>query len=281
MISMVVLTFARGRIAEQLLASLTDFDREYIDEIIIVDNNCDPVWTTQDITDFGISHVVSEKVNLGVAGGRNKALDHVTNNFVLYVDDDCILGDLSKVYELVETEVDFGLINIQVEDEKGEYRSNEVPRPKKFAYQNKYICLEKVGYVIGACFIVSPEFSRQRFYTYFNPYGYEEIEYSMRALSNGVEIHSLISSGTKHLKNSSGRNVSEVKHLIEKRFYIVGKYYPLINQILALFILVIQRPLMFRVIISSFHLGYKQRDVLSSSRIEEYFRKIGLRYRMF
>ncbi len=282
MITMVVLTYCRGGVALDLLDSLTELDHRMISEIIVVDNNDERIWPDGYFVGKYRDKVsvIADGRNSGVGGGRNRAIEQAANSDFLFVDDDCILGDLTAAYSFIEPGNFAGLINVQVEKDNGDLRPNEIPRPKELALAHAAVPAN-VCYVIGACFFAIGLTKKEvLFNDRYNPYGFEEIALSFRTIASGRPVVSVTKTSTRHLKSENGRIAGLNQQQSINKFYIVGRYYPLTNLVLTTTAYLIRAPSNARAIIIGLRQGFSDRLSGEVKMTARYLRRIGLSSRL-
>ncbi|HDZ8913125.1 TPA: glycosyltransferase family 2 protein [Aeromonas hydrophila] len=109
-LAIVILSYGRVDMTVRLLTSIKDKIPDFAGEIILFDNGSkkDEIITLQSyLDDFTINHkMILNNVNYGVAKGRNYALQHVTKEWVFFIDNDIFFID-NPLCSICKTIIDF------------------------------------------------------------------------------------------------------------------------------------------------------------------------------
>jgi hypothetical protein len=87
-LSVSIITRNREDILKRCLFSIYNKIKDIDYEVIVVDNHSSDGTVQMIMNEFSNVILIKNKVNLGVAGGRNKILDIYQGNFLLFLDDD-------------------------------------------------------------------------------------------------------------------------------------------------------------------------------------------------
>lgn len=190
LISVIVVTRNRSNDLRICLDSL--LIQDYKDfEVILVDNGStdDTAEVIQAYSDKRLKSYPSN-FNLGVCGGRNRALRKCKGEIIVVLDDDIEIMEsslLSNVADRLRIDKTIGALAFRIVD----YKTGKVDR-KFFPSRNKNRGKDdefETTWVIGAGHAFTREaLDSVGFYRDFCPYGSEEYDFSLRLLNKGYRI---------------------------------------------------------------------------------------------
>ncbi len=191
-ISVVIITYKRIQELKETIDSLLE-EKDAFDELILVDN-CSMDGTKE----YGIFlEQQEEKVkfysldsNLGVAGGRNYAIEKATGDILVFLDDDAVFenqGCFSKIRQVFSENEKLGALAFRIINfYTGEMRSEEIP------FTNKHLNLDEErltsSYIGAGHAILKTVFEKCGDYPKDYFYGVEELDLSFRIIDTGYEI---------------------------------------------------------------------------------------------
>jgi len=218
--SFLIITMNRFEDLQECLHSI--LSQDYINyEVIIVDNASvysDYLEFKKNYENINNIKIIRSDENLGVSGGRNLGLRHVTGDIVITIDDDAILesnDSLTEISALFARDGDVGAIAFKIIN----YYTNQV-ESNEFPWwnnkRNKDTRFE-TSWIIGAGHAIRREVYRNiGYYRNYYPYGHEELDLSLRILDAGYKIYYEPTVIVLHKKSTQSR----VFDLKDKEFFI-------------------------------------------------------------
>ncbi len=201
------MTYARDFLIAEVLGYLRTKDGGRTDyEILLVDNNPEPVNRNELLAQFPSATSFQDGINKGVVG-RNVGIDAARGEYVLIVDDDVFMETddyLSTFERLFEAEPDVGVITIRkhVRGETGR-RVDLIPHTRKNVdLDSSFLTFRFVGGCVG----FRREALRQvgGFFPDFF-YGIEEVELAYRMINGGWKIRYSPVISVEELEHPAGR----------------------------------------------------------------------------
>ncbi|GGO97052.1 hypothetical protein GCM10011329_25000 [Stakelama pacifica] len=205
--SIVVLTYARDFLLEEVLGRLKDHDGGRQDyEVLLVDNNVDAADRQRLLDQFPSARYFGDGINRGVSA-RNIGIDAARGDYVLVVDDDVLMETpdyLTRFERYFEAEPKLGCISTR-KRVRGETRRRVdlIPHTRKDVdLEDSFLTFRFVGGCVG--------FRRETlhqvggFYPEFF-YGIEEIELAFRIIDGGWKIRYVPDIRVEELEHPAGR----------------------------------------------------------------------------
>lgn len=203
-ISFLIITYRRVQDTKECVESILALDSftKDRDEIIIFNNEVNNKELSKYYFGSNCVSVVDSKANLGVAGGRNKAVLIAKNDCLFFIDDDAVINSLSvksyidQIYQLYP---DTGAIAVQSRNYfSGDLNQKEIPN-----YNNETMLC---SHYIGVGHIISKsDFLEFGGYDDEFFYGMEEFDFSYYLLKKGKNIVYCPEIIVRHKKNPEGR----------------------------------------------------------------------------
>lgn len=191
-VSFLVITMDRFEDLQECVDSILNQKYENI-ELVILDNGSKlEEWNRfkQKYQDDGRFRLIRSEQNLGVAGGRNRAMGEATGDILISIDDDAIICDenlTSRVVEQLGKDKKVGALAFRIINYfTKEVRRSEFPTKDKDRSDEERF---EVGRFIGAGHAIkSTVIEDVGGYRNYFPYGHEEIDLSIRIIENGYKI---------------------------------------------------------------------------------------------
>jgi GT2 family glycosyltransferase len=221
-----VITYKRSELFKKCITQNYKFLEEigFNPTIISVHNDqCKEDASFIDNSLRGISLI--PKNNLGVAGGRNLILNEIrrrklTDSCAIFIDDDAVLKNFSR--DVLEFQ-DFSIIACQSVDSKLEIRKYELPYGI-----NDISKFKKVANFVGVAHIFMPDILRSNLvYDSRFMYGFEEMYFSLLALSKDFDIAYNPLFQVLHYKSSEGRlaHTLIILERLKNKFIIANTFF--------------------------------------------------------
>ena len=200
-------------------------------EIIIVNNNSSVDYTSfekyiDNITDLTY---YKNKINSGVAGGRNIATELCTGDVLISLDDDAEYLEANMLFKLKELmakyhDDDIGIYTFKVV-ERSDGRVHMATKNKSDLNKKEFFTTYFKG---GAHAILRPVSSQLNGYKIGGVYGAEEYDLSYRALDEGFKILHTSQISILHKKSPTGREgyAKQLGYLLQNKSLIAYKYLP-------------------------------------------------------
>lgn len=207
-LSVVVLTYRR----DDALSSTIDRIAEVIGtdgfQLVLVDNNADGSDRSGMIGRFENAVLVNRGINLGVAAGRNAAIQVATGEVVLFLDDDALLEPKPRFAEALT-----GLFAAQQELGVVAFRSyvgeERIEDPIEFPHTDKTLPrdrgMETFRFIGVAHAVRRSIFAQIGVYCPSFFYGMEEFDLSFRLMKMGMKIRYAPEFTVRHMKAEAGR----------------------------------------------------------------------------
>lgn len=252
MVSVLIITHNRSK---ELLETIKNINSQTFKEIeiIVVENGSDDEVVETNKAALKVRDVtyISSEKNLGVSGGRNKALKLAKGEVIIEIDDDAVFDDdssIEKIVKFFDEHKDVGIQAFRIIN----YYSREIT-PVEFPFKNKKRDPVKPGksaWFIGAGHAFTRELIDEiGYYRDFFPWGSEEQDYSVRAIDAGYNIFYNSEIIVYHKKSPKGRisNPTEFAIVALTNRYKFALYnFPLFNVLSHIFIRSIQSVLKFK-----------------------------------
>ena len=227
-ISVVVITYKRLTELQETMQQLLEEKTEY-EEIILVDNH------SEDGTyEYGTSLAEQETQvqfyslpeNLGVAGGRNFAVEKAKGDVLVFLDDDAVFeekGYFQKIRQKLEAEPKIGALAFRIINfYTREMRTEEIP------FTDKNLDMEQerlTSTYIGAGHAIRKEvFEKCGLYPEDYFYGVEELDLSFRIINAGYDILYFPEVKTLHKQVNTGRVTNQEKWIMSYRNRMMTAY---------------------------------------------------------
>ncbi|WP_198653907.1 glycosyltransferase family 2 protein [Actinocorallia populi] len=190
-------------------------------QVVVVGNGCEleglPEWVTP----------VELAENLGVTGGRNAALERLTDvDLVLDLDDDGLLVDdgvFARIIELYRDEPRLGIVGFRIADETGFTARRHVPRLRSGDPMRGGPVTTFLGgaHVLSAKMLTEVGFWPQDFF-----FAHEETDMAWRALDHGWEIRYEPDLLLQHPRTSPARHEVFWRMTARNRVYLARRHLP-------------------------------------------------------
>ncbi|MGH7801123.1 MAG: glycosyltransferase family 2 protein [Thermodesulfobacteriota bacterium] len=224
-------------------------------EVVVVDNGSID-GSVEVISDaFPEVHLIRSANNLGVSGGRNLGIDYANNNFqykyLFFLDNDTLVekGSLSELINAIRMDMDTGVVapksyrmtSSQViasaggiginlysgsiyDIGSGEFDKGQYDQPKF------------ITSFAGSAFLVSRDVLTEIgwFDEIFNPYGWEDVDFSLRAREKGFKILYVPKALVYHKGGKVGRGeaIPEYeRYKVRNFFYLMKRHTSLLQWI--------------------------------------------------
>ena len=210
-LSVVILNYNSEAFLERCLRSIRQCCSRRAPEIVVVDNGSIQVQAARRIcAGFGVDRFAGNRTNLGVANGRNQGVRMSAGDLVCTLDVDTIAtpGVLEELARVAGDE-SVGVTGPQLRSPDGrlQYTCRQFPtictkllrlRPQ-FDFLGALAAEEmraanhaeamQVDWVIGACQVYSRAlFEQLRGYTAFSRFGFEDVDFCLRAWLSGKRV---------------------------------------------------------------------------------------------
>lgn len=230
-LSIAIITHNRKYELLRALDSCIDKITNIESEIIIIDNNSidntkEEVEAYFNNSDIKFEYIYSNR-NLGVAGGRNKALSVAKGEYVFFLDDDAEVKG-SNFFEIacerMDANVEIVAAGVKIfEPESNRYLGNKI---FSIANDNTYSGKRVISYNGGAHFL-RKEFYRQKLYPSNLAFGSEELYASLSAIKKNKVVAFFDELYVLHLPSKLNRvegksrdlNIILNTHIIRKLCY--------------------------------------------------------------
>ncbi len=246
LVAVIVLNYNKKNYILDCLDSI--FKLEYNNfEVIVVDNGSTDGSFQEIKTKYPRTHLVLSKVNLGVAGGRNLGIEYAKENldykFLLFLDDDIVIDKnaLTEMVKSFDINKNTGIVAPKC------YMTNY---PEKIQYAGGMSVNLYTGKIknigggekdegqfdeskfipsCGGLSLISDELIKKvgSFDERFNPYGWEDVDLSLRATKNGFKIFYNHEAIVYHKggKKGRGKAIDEYEFSKSKNyFYLLRKH---------------------------------------------------------
>jgi len=246
LVAIVILSYNKKKDILECLDSIFNLDYNEF-EVIVVDNGSSDGSVEEIKTKYPNVHLIESKINLGVAGGRNlgvKCANEILKyKFLLFLDDDIVI-DKSALSEMISSFNSDG--NIGIVTPKC-YLTN-MPRVIGYAGgMSVNLFIGKItdigGGVIdvgqldqskfisssaGLCLLRKELFNKVgMFDEKFNPYGWEDVDFSLSARQKGFKIFYNHKAVVFHKGGKKGRGKAIAEYEFSKSknyFYLIRKH---------------------------------------------------------
>lgn len=229
-VSIIVITYKRLAELKESLNKLLE-ENEDFDELILIDNH------SEDGTKEYVEELAGRESklkayfleeNLGVAGGRNYAIQKATGDILIFLDDDAIFekkGMISAVKEHLEKDVSkkigvlaFRIVNYYTNS----MRTEEIP----FTDKNLDMTVPRLtSAYIGAGHAIRKEvFKECGLYPKDYFYGVEELDLSFRVINHNYEIWYWPKATVLHKQVVAGRVTNQNKWIMAFRNRMLTSY---------------------------------------------------------
>ena len=215
--------------------------------LIVIDNGSKDksVETVKEI--FPQVQIISSQENLGIASGRNFGLKNLLNKDTQYyflMDSDIVLAErcLEELMKVMLSDGRTGVVAPIILKENGCLLSSGgkyikfMSQPfllgygKKISKRRKGFLNKEVDYVTGAIALVRKEVFTQAglFDPRFDPYGFEDIDWSLRVKDKGFKIMIAGEACATHIGEFSFFNETPERlyEITKKRFFLARKHLP-------------------------------------------------------
>lgn len=207
-LTVVVLTYRR----DEALAATLDRLRAVMGvadfRLVLVDNNGDGRDRSRLLSGFADARLVNEGRNLGVAAGRNRAMEQARGEVVLFVDDDALIEAgpdfAERLVSAFRENPRLGCVAFRSvvgeagRDDPSEFPHTDKSRPRDAAFET----FRFIG-VAHALRLEAGKDAGSYCESFF--YGMEEFDLSYRLLKNGWTLEYRPEFRVRHMKNPSGR----------------------------------------------------------------------------
>ena len=245
----VAVIILHGDTKDTLIKSIQSVFNSYYNNLslIVIDNGSKDksVKTVKEI--FPQVQIISSQENLGIASGRNFGLKNLLNKDTQYyflMDSDIVLAErcLEELMKVMLSDSRIGVVAPVILKENGRLLSlggkyiKFVSQPfllgydKKISKRRKGFLNKEVDYVTGAIALVKKEVFKQSglFDPRFDPYGFEDIDWSLRVKNKGFKIMIAGEAYATHIGEFSFFNETpeRVYETTKKRFFLARKHLP-------------------------------------------------------
>ncbi|MFN8251440.1 MAG: glycosyltransferase [Ferruginibacter sp.] len=221
--SFIIITYNRPADMLELMQNICTLNRtaELLEEVIIV-NNCSTADYTA-VKDFAAStpslpfRYFDAPENLGVARGRNFALQKSTAPIAIMLDDDAVMGNkdclmnLAEEFNIKNTTREKAIVSFKVlYYENGQMQENALPHKQFDLYKNKSF-FETYYFAGGAHAVKKDVMEKLGLYPSDFFYGMEEYDLSYRIIDAGYSIVYSDKIVMLHKESPLGRKPKEEK----------------------------------------------------------------------
>ncbi|MGE5845525.1 MAG: glycosyltransferase family 2 protein [Ignavibacteria bacterium] len=255
LIAIVVLNFNKKNDILDCLRSI--FNLEYPEiEVIVVDNGSTDGSSEAIKSEYPDVHLVESKKNLGVAGGRNVGIKYADQNFnykyLLFLDDDIVV-DKKALTEMVCSfykDKNIGIVAPKCLMSKTPGVIGYAGGMSVNLFSGKITNIgggekdegqfDKPGFIssCGGLCLISRELINQVgiFDEKFNPYGWEDVDLSLRARQKGFKIFYNHKAVIYHKggKKGRGKAINEYEYSKSKNYFYLIKKHSNLFQLLVL-----------------------------------------------
>lgn len=255
LIAIVVLNFNKKNDILDCLRSI--FNLEYPEiEVIVVDNGSTDGSSEAIKSEYPDVHLVESKINLGVAGGRNVGIKYADQNFnykyLLFLDDDIVV-DKKALTEMVCSfykDKNIGIVAPKCLMSKTPGVIGYAGGMSVNLFSGKITNIgggekdegqfDKPGFIssCGGLCLISRELINQVgiFDEKFNPYGWEDVDLSLRARQKGFKIFYNHKAVIYHKggKKGRGKAINEYEYSKSKNYFYLIKKHSNLFQLLVL-----------------------------------------------
>lgn len=255
LIAIVVLNFNKKNDILDCLKSI--FNLEYPEiEVIVVDNGSTDGSSEAIKSEYPDVHLVESKKNLGVAGGRNVGIKYADQNFnykyLLFLDDDIVV-DKKALTEMVCSfykDKNIGIVAPKCLMSKTPGVIGYAGGMSVNLFSGKITNIgggekdegqfDKPGFIssCGGLCLISRELINQVgiFDEKFNPYGWEDVDLSLRARQKGFKIFYNHKAVIYHKggKKGRGKAINEYEYSKSKNYFYLIKKHSNLFQLLVL-----------------------------------------------
>ncbi len=177
-------------------------------------------------------------IQLGVAGGRNRLMAEATGDILCVIDDDAYFEDsgaITRFVNVFRSEESIGIVACKIVDHRGGNSDLLVPFSRRWRRRRPGITeqAQYVSYYLGGCHAIRREvLERCGMYAAELMFGEEELDLSYRVVAAGYRIYYEPMIVVHHYPHTSvvakdkQRDVKELYHHIQNRFYLAYKYLP-------------------------------------------------------
>ena len=246
LVAIIVLNYNKENDILDCLQSIFQIDYEEF-SVIVVDNGSNDNSVQRIKTEYPSVHLIESKTNLGVAGGRNLGIKYADSNlkykFLLFLDDDIIIDKqaLSEMISSFDIDRNIGIVAPKC------YLANF---PGAIGYAGGMFVNLYTGRIAnigngkndegqfneskfiqscGGLSLISRELINKvgTFDERFNPYGWEDVDLSLRARKNGFKIFYNYKAIIYHKGGKIGRGKAVDIYEFSKSknyFYLIKKH---------------------------------------------------------
>ena len=214
LVSFLIITHNRCEDLAEVLESILNQNYSSL-EVIVIDNNSTDKTEEMFRNVFYNPNIryIKMSENLGVSGGRNIAIAKASGEILITLDDDAILRDSNSTRKIVDRlnyETDVGILAFKIVNYyTGDLQKNAFPNRNK--KRNPDIEFETTWYIGAGHAIKREVYKNVGMYGDFNPWGSEELDFSLRAIDFGYKIIYFPSVTVHHKISPKGRISSQTQ----------------------------------------------------------------------
>jgi hypothetical protein len=245
-VAIIVLSYNKQNEILECLESIFKLDYSEF-EVIVVDNNSSDGSVKAIQTNYPGVHLIESEVNVGVAGGRNLGIKYIQENlkykFILFLDDDIVVDKyaLSEMVKSFNTNKNIGIVTPKcyitshhqvIGYAGGMYvnlytgQINDIGNGEQDRGQ---FDVSKFSPAAGGLCLVSKKLFEEVgiFDENFNPYGWEDVDLSLRAKKKGFGVFYNHKATVFHKGGKKGRGKAIARYEFSKSknyFYLIKKH---------------------------------------------------------